>query len=397
MEARWLGQEDLRVVQDARAVIWGPVMVCWTKVKIFVYLHLLPPISLRLDLVLCGIHPSHLLPPTPQISLGLFGHVGNHLRVSSGKVLWTGIAGPLFKFSRSGLLPPPWCRLDLVVGGAERVSVLIEVVGVEVALVGLDMRGIVMGGVEEGSQLLVGNLHYRRIMATRGVRCLLEKFVQIQVQKWIESLVLRQRSWAPTLQEGQRDLDVGKTKELESNLSAGMGNQKEDNQGTIDVAVQGSGSSTIRGEKDRDIDKRPANLAQESGAGEIPYCDRCRTYGHLARDCRRGLVGNTQLAEVRDLPVSEYIAPLCAAQVDGQAFFCIPDRPSEVHARERSTTAIVTFVKGVVTARQVEEEFARIHPKTWRWTARKVADNMFTVRFPNAQIIAEWECFNPIC
>jgi hypothetical protein len=107
-------------------------------------------------------------------------------------------------------------------------------------------------------------------------------------------------------------------------------------------------------------------------------------------------VCNTQLAEVRDLPVSEYIAPLCAAQMNGQAFFCIPDRPSEVHARERSTTAIVTIVKGVVTARQVEEEFARIHPKTWRWIAHRVADNMFTVRFSNAQIIAEWECFNPI-
>jgi hypothetical protein len=82
--------------------------------------------------------------------------------------------------------------------------------------------------------------------------------------------------------------------------------------------------------------------------------------------------------------------------VEGQAFFCIPDGPSEIHTRERSTTAIVTIVKGVVLARQAEEEFTRIHLKTWRWTARRVIDNMFTVRFPNAQTIAEWECFNPI-
>jgi hypothetical protein len=57
---------------------------------------------------------------------------------------------------------------------------------------------------------------------------------------------------------------------------------------------------------------------------------------------------------------------------------------------------VVTIVKGVVTARQVEEEFTRIHPKTWRWAARRVVDNMFTVQFPNAQTIGECECFNPI-
>jgi hypothetical protein len=52
-------------------------------------------------------------------------------------------------------------------------------------------------------------------------------------------------------------------------------------------------------------------------------------------------------------------------------------------------------VKGIVTARQVEE-FTRIYPKKWRWTARRLANNMFHVRFPNAQMISEWECFNPI-
>jgi hypothetical protein len=50
----------------------------------------------------------------------------------------------------------------------------------------------------------------------------------------------------------------------------------------------------------------------------------------------------------------------------------------------------------VVTSRQIEEEFIRILPKNWRWSARHVADNMFTVRFPNAQTIKEWEVFNPI-
>jgi hypothetical protein len=57
--------------------------------------------------------------------------------------------------------------------------------------------------------------------------------------------------------------------------------------------------------------------------------------------------------------------------------------------RERATIAIVTILKGVMTTRQVEEEFTRLLPKAWRWTARCVADNMFTVRFLNAQTIKE--------
>jgi hypothetical protein len=53
-------------------------------------------------------------------------------------------------------------------------------------------------------------------------------------------------------------------------------------------------------------------------------------------------------------------------------------------------------LKGTVTAKQVEDEFQRILPSAWQWTARRIVDNIFTVRFPNAQLIKEWECFNPI-
>jgi hypothetical protein len=53
-------------------------------------------------------------------------------------------------------------------------------------------------------------------------------------------------------------------------------------------------------------------------------------------------------------------------------------------------------VKGVISAKQLEDEFFRIHSDGWRWTAREVADYMYTVRFPNAPVIQEWACFNPI-
>jgi hypothetical protein len=62
----------------------------------------------------------------------------------------------------------------------------------------------------------------------------------------------------------------------------------------------------------------------------------------------------------------------------------IPRCPSEVNARERINTAVVIILKGDVTAKLIEDEFARILPGVWRSTARKVADNLYTVRFPNA-------------
>jgi hypothetical protein len=65
-----------------------------------------------------------------------------------------------------------------------------------------------------------------------------------------------------------------------------------------------------------------------------------------------------------------------------------------VNMRERANTAIVTVIKGSVTAKQIEEEFTRLLSGVWRWTARKVADKKFIVRFPNQQMIKDWEKFN---
>jgi hypothetical protein len=103
---------------------------------------------------------------------------------------------------------------------------------------------------------------------------------------------------------------------------------------------------------------------------------------------------NVQGGNIQDL--STFVAPLCATQVPGQAFFCIPDRPSESNARERINIDVVNVVKGVVTSKQIEDEFTRIYPSGWRWTVRKVADNTFTVMFPNSQLTDEWSCFNLI-
>jgi hypothetical protein len=53
-------------------------------------------------------------------------------------------------------------------------------------------------------------------------------------------------------------------------------------------------------------------------------------------------------------------------------------------------------LKRDVPAKEVEAEFTRLFSGTWRWTARKVTDNKFTVRFPSVQLIKDWGRFNPV-
>jgi hypothetical protein len=59
----------------------------------------------------------------------------------------------------------------------------------------------------------------------------------------------------------------------------------------------------------------------------------------------------------------------------------------QVNARERVNIVVITVLKGIVTAKQIEDEFTRILSDKWRWITRRVADNMFIVRFSYAQLI----------
>jgi hypothetical protein len=55
---------------------------------------------------------------------------------------------------------------------------------------------------------------------------------------------------------------------------------------------------------------------------------------------------------------------------------------------------VVKVLKVLVTSKQIEEEFTMISPQVG--DGLQVADNTFTVRFPNSQLIEEWSYFNPI-
>lgn len=129
------------------------------------------------------------------------------------------------------------------------------------------------------------------------------------------------------------------------------------------------------GSKDHKVQQCPKNKAQ---------CDRCGRYGHEASQC---------YTKMR----SDYVAPLCATQVEGQSFFCIPDCPSDINLKERASTAVIKVLSGNVSAKHLEQEFTNIlGANVWRWTARKLDDKTFTMRFPNAQMIKSWGHFDLI-
>jgi hypothetical protein len=63
--------------------------------------------------------------------------------------------------------------------------------------------------------------------------------------------------------------------------------------------------------------------------------------------------------------------------------------------RDRSSLAIITVIRGTLTAKELEMEFKNIlSPDTWRWHARQVVENKYVMRFPNAKMVQDYSRFN---
>lgn len=49
---------------------------------------------------------------------------------------------------------------------------------------------------------------------------------------------------------------------------------------------------------------------------------------------------------------------------------------------EKASTVIIIVLKGNANAKQIEDEFSHTESsKVWRWLARKIVDNKFSMRF----------------
>jgi hypothetical protein len=63
-------------------------------------------------------------------------------------------------------------------------------------------------------------------------------------------------------------------------------------------------------------------------------------------------------------------------------------------AKEKASTTVINVVSGTATAKQIEREFMDlVGSDVWMLTARQVAENTFTMRFPNARMVRDWGHF----
>jgi hypothetical protein len=61
---------------------------------------------------------------------------------------------------------------------------------------------------------------------------------------------------------------------------------------------------------------------------------------------------------------------------------------------EKASTAIITVIEGEVTAKHIESEFSNIVDKNvWKRSARKIANNKFSLRFPDARMVQVYKNF----
>jgi hypothetical protein len=124
------------------------------------------------------------------------------------------------------------------------------------------------------------------------------------------------------------------------------GNIQEDNQGSSnrgDTWINDSRKGMKGGDQSLEVlAGKPVDLV---------FCHRCKVVGHYTKECRRVWMGDREESQGAgqtgaDGNLADLVAPLCATQAEGQAFFCIPNRPSQNNSMERATTAIVTVLKG---------------------------------------------------
>jgi hypothetical protein len=107
-------------------------------------------------------------------------------------------------------------------------------------------------------------------------------------------------------------------------------------------------------------------------------CARCRKEGHFARVCS-------------EIMPWECIAPFCDLAAPKLGFHIIYDDEPGDASKDTSNYALITIKQGMATARQVEAEFkAHVGPNsTWRWFAKKVAENKYQMKFPIAKKVEE--------
>uniref|UniRef100_A0A0A9H1J6 Uncharacterized protein n=1 Tax=Arundo donax TaxID=35708 RepID=A0A0A9H1J6_ARUDO len=154
-----------------------------------------------------------------------------------------------------------------------------------------------------------------------------------------------------------------------------------------------------------------SSAKQTSSAGQIHKQPNPRSYGcnicglknHATTDCNRrnvcencGLNNHRTIDCVRE-PLWNYGPEFCAVQVEDQSFVFIDECIYAKTYREMASTAVISVVSGVASAKNIEQEFRDIlGSEIWRWHCKEIGPNKFTMRFPTAKMVKDWGHFKPL-
>ena len=129
-------------------------------------------------------------------------------------------------------------------------------------------------------------------------------------------------------------------------------------------------------------------------------CEVCGLKNHSIEDCRRKLFcelcgfANHVTLDCKREPFWNAGPKLCAAQVHKQSFFFIDENIDLKASKDKTSTAIITMVKGDLTAKMIENEFTRLVSSAhWKWSAWQIADNKYTMRFPTPKMVLDYSNF----
>jgi len=118
-------------------------------------------------------------------------------------------------------------------------------------------------------------------------------------------------------------------------------------------------------------------------------CDICGLKNHSTNECRRRMFcelcgfANHGTLDCKREPFWNSGPELCATQVTRQSFFYIDENIDPKASKDKASTAIIIVVRGELSAKMIENEFQRlVSSAQWKWSARKIADNKYSMRFP---------------
>jgi hypothetical protein len=151
------------------------------------------------------------------------------------------------------------------------------------------------------------------------------------------------------------------------------------------------------GKESGDLKENSHEVARNQADGG---CDFCGLKNHKSEDCKKrnacelcGLQNHNAYGCKRE-PLWNFGPELCAAQVPDQSFFFIDEQIDQKVLKERASVAIITVTDGVLNAKQIEQEFRNIISNdTWRWSAKRIAENKCIMRVPSAKMVMKYNRF----